>query len=181
MISSISDARLHELNTEAFACMKLGDSAVQYGCQLKTLVDAAYTAHALMTQGKDEKDDANVLMTAVQNKGKEDYKIASDVVAKVIDDHNALVGRYNELVVKYNSLLTSTQAVEDNADQLRRTNNHLLTAAAAVIGAAALSQYSQPAAVTMPSTIYVRHSPLSCNAETQPTIFGQTLTYMHCY
>jgi hypothetical protein len=178
MISSISDSRVHELNMEAFVCMKLGGAAVQYGYQLKTVVDGAYIAHALMKQGR---QDSNTLMAAVQNKGKEDYTRASDVVAKLIDDHNAFVGKYNELVVKYNSLLTSTEAVETYADQLRQTNNQLFRVAAAVIGAAALSQYSQPTPVTMPSTIYVRHSPLNCNAETQPTILGQTFTYLHCY
>lgn len=38
LISSISDSRIHELNTEAFACMKLGGAGVRHGYLLKTVV-----------------------------------------------------------------------------------------------------------------------------------------------
>jgi hypothetical protein len=170
LISSITDARLHELNTEAFACMKLGGVGVRYGYLLKTVVDAAYTAHSLITTQQNLQSDKLAFV-----------QVADKEVHRLLDQYNDVVGKYNDLVVRYNSLLSSSQAVERYAEQLRRNNSQLITIAAAAIGEASVSRYSQTETVTMPSTVYVRQAPLSCSTTTQPTIFGQTFTYTHCY
>jgi len=171
LISSISDARVHELNTEAFACMKLGGRAgVRYGYLLKTVVDAAYTAHSLMTTQQGLQNDKLAFAQA-----------ADKDIHRLLDRSNDVVGKYNDLVARYNSLLSSSQAVEQYAEQLRSNNSQLLAVASAALGEASVSRYSQPETVTMPSTVYVRQSPLYCSSTIQPTVFGQTFMYTHCY
>jgi len=172
LISSISDVRVHELNVEALACMKSGGTTVRYGYLLKTVVDAAYTAHTLVvTRQGDKKDKAAFA------------QVADKEVHRLLDQYNELVGKYNDLVGRYNSLLGSTQAVEVYAEQLRRNNDQLLTLAALSVGASSVSRYSMPQQMTMPSTIYLRQSPLSCTTQNMPAAVPglPSWSYTHCY
>jgi hypothetical protein len=172
LITSIMDTRLHELNTEAFACMKLGGTGVRYGYLLKTVVDAAYSVHGLMAaQQNAQKDKAGFA------------QVADKEVHRLLDQYNDVVGKYNDLVSHYNSLLSSSQAVERYADQLRRNNAQLVSIAAAALGEASISRYSQPQTVTMPSTVYVRQSPLSCTTQSVPAAVPglSSWSYTHCY
>jgi hypothetical protein len=172
LISSITDARLHELNTEAFACMMLGGTGVRYGYLLKTVVDAAYAVHSVMTTQENLQAEKHAFA-----------QVADKEVHRLLDQYNDVVGKYNDLVARYNSLLSSSQAVERYAEQLRWNNNQLLVVAATALGEASVARYSQPQTVTMPSAMYVRQSPLSCTTQNMPAAVPglSSWSYTNCH
>ena len=134
--------------------------------------DAAYTAHSLVgVQQTNQKDKVALA------------QVADKEVHRLLGEYNEVVGKYNGLVARYNALLVSSRAVESYANQLRQNNAQLLSIAADAVGAASISQYSQPQTVTMPSTIYVQQTPLSCTTQNLPApVPGlPSWSYTNCY
>jgi len=161
MLASISDDRVHELNTQAFACMQLGGPGVAYGYELKTVVDAVYGEH--------------IASEAITRQAADDIKVNSAMLGKIVDQNNTIVSQYGDLVAKYNTLLSVAQAFSAYADQLRHANDQMYAIAAQALLAAG---YSQPTVVAprIPSVVTVRQAPLHCTAQR----IG-TFTYTNCF
>ena len=168
LVTSLSDEKLHDLNLQAFVCMKLGASGVRYGYQLKSVVDLAVAAQ--------------VLTTSVQNQQEESAKAADDLLTKVVDHNNALVDKYNDLAARYNALLSNAQVTANYAAQLERINNQMYALAAQALGTA---WYSRPATVppTAPNTPYVRQPPPHCMTQTMPAAVPglASFAYTNCF
>jgi hypothetical protein len=148
LLMSISDDQFHKLNLEAFACMKLGGQAFDYGWQIRNVVDGAVMTH--------------VISSAIHQFGKDAAKVSADTLGQLIeqnnsmvDKYNGLVEKYNDLGVKYNSLRVAALHIAGYADELRRANSQMSAAATAQAIAAALTP-------TTPSRVYVEQAPLSC-------------------
>lgn len=161
MILSISDARIHELNIMAFACMQLGGKGVLYGYELKTLIDSAYAMHGITD--------------SLQKQEADTVRVAGGMLEKVVAHNNTLVEKYNDLVERYNSLLNNAKATVAYAVQLERINNQINAIAAQAFSAAG---YSSPTVVvpSEPSNIYVQQSPLHCTSQR----IG-SFTYTDCF
>jgi hypothetical protein len=162
LLMSISDDQLHKLNLQAFACMKLGGQAFDYGWQIRNVVEGAIMTH--------------VISSAIHQFGKDVIKIEADKLQQVIDQNNSIVDKYNGLVGKYNDLAasyTSLRAVAIRiagyADDLRQANSRISAVETAQAIAAALTP-------TTPNRVYVQQAPLSCTAQR----IGD-FTYTHCH
>lgn len=162
LLMSISDDQLHKLNLQAFACMKLGGQAFDYGWQIRNVVDGAIMTH--------------VISSAIHQFGKDVTKVTADKLQQLIDQNNSIVDKYNGLVGKYNDLAasyTSLRAVAIRiagyADDLRQANSRMSAVETAQAIAAALTP-------TTPNRVYVQQAPLSCTAQR----IGN-FTYTHCF
>jgi hypothetical protein len=111
VIKSLSDERVHQLNVQAFACMRLGGQAVRYGYALKTSVDVAYWIHGI--------DDS------LQRQHEATVHVTTDMLNEIIKQNNGVVDKYNDLVDKYNSLLSSSRSLAWYAHDLQKTNERM--------------------------------------------------------